>query len=186
MDSVFGLEIIEEIGSATKMCLNNAGFKSIKDLVIRGPIEIANATGIDMEKCSMLCNKARKILEDIFERCNGITPIITEAERKEHDRELLRFFVKAFKRTEISKLLPTLHIHALCHASVRWDKTRKLKGNDLFDFDHAATAVPYCDVFLTERPLQKLIEQKHLKINQDFDCKIISSISEAVEFLEKE
>ena len=65
MDSVFGLEIIEEIGSATKMCLNNAGFKSIKDLVIRGPIEIANATGIDMEKCSMLCNKARKILEDL-------------------------------------------------------------------------------------------------------------------------
>lgn len=135
---------------------------------------------------SLYMSVARKILEDIFERCNGITPIITEAERKEHDRELLSFFVKAFKRTEISKLLPTLHIHALCHASVCWDKTRKLKGNDLFDFDHAATAVPYCDVFLTERPLQKLMEQKHLKINQDFDCKIISSVSEAVEFLEKE
>jgi len=135
---------------------------------------------------SLYMSVAGKILEGIFERHKGITPGISADERKQYERQLLNFFVKAFKKTKISRLLPTLHIHAICHASVRWDKMRKLKGNDLFDFHHAAAAVPYCDVFLTEKPLQQLLEQKHLEINQDFDCKIISSVSEAVGFLEKD
>ena len=88
MDSVFGLEIIEEIGSATKMCLNNAGFKSIKDLVIRGPIEIANATGIDMEKCSMLCNKARKILEDLGVYDKPFVPATIIYERRKSESRI--------------------------------------------------------------------------------------------------
>jgi hypothetical protein len=111
---------------------------------------------------------AQKILEDIFKRGGGVMPM------------------QALRKTEIARLLPTLHIHARCHASVRWDKKRKLKGNDFYDFHHAAAAVPYCDVFLTERPLQAMLKADHLKINQDFDCNIISSISEAVEFLERE
>jgi hypothetical protein len=129
---------------------------------------------------------AHAILEDMYDRGNGVMPIISDTERKEHDRQLLSFFVQAFKKTKISKLLPTLHINVLCHASVRWDMQRKFKGNDFHDFHHAAAAVPYCDVFLTESPLRTLLEQKHLQINEDFGCRIISSISEAVECLEKE
>ena len=111
---------------------------------------------------------AQKILEEIFERGGYVLP------------------VQPSRKAGIANLSPTLHIHALCHASVRWDKKRKFKGNDIYDFYHAAAAIPYCDVFLTERPLQAMLEANHLKINQDFDCKIISSVSEAVEFLEKE
>jgi hypothetical protein len=128
---------------------------------------------------------ARAILEDMSNRGAGVTARISDAERKELERQLLSFFVQALPKTEIARLFPTPHIHALCHASVRWDKKRRLKGNDFYDFHHAAAAVPYCDVFLTENPLRALLEQNHLQINQDFDCRIISSISEAVEFLEK-
>jgi DNA repair protein RadA len=59
------IDTLKDIGPATKTSLKEAGFRSIKDLVIRGPMDIAEATGIAIEKCIMLCNKARETLEDI-------------------------------------------------------------------------------------------------------------------------
>ena len=47
--------------------------------------------------------------------------------------------------------LRTLHIHASLNASVRWNKSRKLKPNDILDFHHAAAALAYCDAFLKQR-----------------------------------
>jgi hypothetical protein len=130
--------------------------------------------------------KVRAILKDIYGHGDSVMPINSDAEQKEAERQLLSFFVQAFQKTGIDSLSPTLFIHALCHASVRWDKSRKFKGNDFYDFHHSAAAVPYCDVFLTESPLRTLLQANHLKINQYFNCKIISSISEAVDYLEKE
>jgi DNA repair protein RadA len=59
------LNTIEEIGPATKDRLEQAGFKSIKDLVVRGPIDVSESTGIEMVKSMYLCNKARIRLEDL-------------------------------------------------------------------------------------------------------------------------
>ena len=64
-DEIFDIDILNDIGPATKSSLKEAGFRSIKDLVIRGPIDIAEATGIAVEKCTFLCNRARELLEDI-------------------------------------------------------------------------------------------------------------------------
>ncbi|HEY7227898.1 MAG TPA: DNA repair and recombination protein RadA [Nitrososphaeraceae archaeon] len=64
-DGIFDIDSLDHIGPATKSSLKEAGFRSIKDLVIRGPIDIAEATGIAMEKCIFLCNRARELLEDI-------------------------------------------------------------------------------------------------------------------------
>lgn len=80
-----------------------------------------------------------------------------------------------------SKSIPTLHIGASCHAAVRWDKTRKLTGNDLFDFHHAEAALGYCNLFLTEKPLKSLLSQNHLGLKENFACKIITSVAEALE-----
>ena len=63
--AIFEIDTLNDIGPATKTSLKEAGFKSIKDLVIRGPMDIAEATGIAIEKCILLCNRAREILEDI-------------------------------------------------------------------------------------------------------------------------
>jgi DNA repair protein RadA len=63
--SFLDLNVLEDIGPATRICLQKAGFKSLKDLVIRGATDIANATGISTEKCASMCNKARMILEDL-------------------------------------------------------------------------------------------------------------------------
>lgn len=64
-DEIFNIDTLNDIGPATKSSLKEAGFRSIKDLVIRGPIDIAEATGIAVEKCTFLCNRARELLEDI-------------------------------------------------------------------------------------------------------------------------
>jgi DNA repair protein RadA len=63
--SRLALDTIEEIGPATKNRLEEAGFKSIKDLVVRGPVEISETTGMEMDKSIYLCNKARVRLEEV-------------------------------------------------------------------------------------------------------------------------
>lgn len=64
-ETIFEIDTLNDIGPATKTSLKEAGFRSIKDLVIRGPTDIAEATGIAIEKCTLLCNRAREILEEI-------------------------------------------------------------------------------------------------------------------------
>jgi len=59
------LDAIEQIGPATKTRLEQAGFSSIKDLVVRGPVDVSEATGMEIEKSIYLCNQARIRLEDL-------------------------------------------------------------------------------------------------------------------------
>ena len=56
---------IEEIGPATEKRLRQAGFKSIRDLLVRGPMDISESTGMEMEESVEICNKARVMLEDL-------------------------------------------------------------------------------------------------------------------------
>ena len=59
------LDILDEIGPATKVHLIEAGIKSLKELLIRGPHDVAEITGMNMEKSNELCNKARIKLEEV-------------------------------------------------------------------------------------------------------------------------
>jgi DNA repair protein RadA len=64
------LDTLDDIGPATKIHLIEAGIESLKELVIRGPHDVAEVTGMTMEKSIDLCNKARIKLEEgnIIER----------------------------------------------------------------------------------------------------------------------
>jgi predicted nucleic acid-binding protein len=79
--------------------------------------------------------------------------------------------------------MPSLHIEASLHASVRWDKKRKLEPNDLFDFRHASAALAYCDLFFTEKPLRTMIEQKHIALDRRFKCMVRSTPADALALL---
>jgi DNA repair protein RadA len=59
------LDTLDEIGPATKIHLIDAGIDSLKDLIIRGPHDVAEVTGMTMEKSTDLCNKARIKLEEV-------------------------------------------------------------------------------------------------------------------------
>lgn len=65
LTTTFDLDTIEEMGPATKGRLEEAGFKSIKDLVVRGPVDVSESTGIEIDKSVHLCNKARIKLEEL-------------------------------------------------------------------------------------------------------------------------
>ena len=56
---------IEEIGPATEKRLKEAGFRSIRDLLVRGPVDVAEATGMEMDKSVEICNKARMMLQEL-------------------------------------------------------------------------------------------------------------------------
>ncbi len=98
-------------------------------------------------------------------------------------KHLFAIFTEAARKGLVSKALPTLHIMAHCHASIRWDKTRKLSGNDMPDFHHSSVALPYCTAFLTEKPLKGLLTSGNTKLDKDYLCEIISDSTEAYDFL---
>jgi DNA repair protein RadA len=56
---------IEEVGPATEKRLREAGFRSIRDLLVRGPVDISESTGMEMDESVEICNKARVMLEDL-------------------------------------------------------------------------------------------------------------------------
>lgn len=63
--SKLALGSIEDIGPATEKRLKEAGFRSIKDLLVRGPVDVAEATGMEMDEAVEMCNKARVALEEL-------------------------------------------------------------------------------------------------------------------------
>ena len=88
----------------------------------------------------------------------------------------------AFSRNKIDDELPTLRTHVTLHAALRWQKTRKYKPNDLADIRHAAMALPYCDVFLTEGPLCHLIHEQHLGLTDRFKCRTFADPERALQY----
>jgi hypothetical protein len=87
------------------------------------------------------------------------------------------------KRPGLRNKLPTLYIEACLHAAIRWDKARRLVGNDIYDFNHASAAVSHCQAFFTEGPLKALLALKHHGLADDFGCRIASDIPEAIDIL---
>lgn len=86
--SLLDLNVLEDIGPATRICLQKAGFRSLKDLVIRGATDIASATGISIEKCATMCNNARMILEDLGIYDKPFVPATVIYERRKSESRI--------------------------------------------------------------------------------------------------
>jgi hypothetical protein len=98
---------------------------------------------------------------------------------------LINLIYHAFRLNKITDQFPSLRIGAGLHAALRWDRNRKYKPNDLFDFRHAIAALPYCDLFFTERPLRHLIQDGNLQFNDQFACQAVYKPSEALTLVER-
>ena len=81
------------------------------------------------------------------------------------------------------KLLPTLNIQANLYASLRWNKGRKFKANDLWDFSHASAALGYCDAFFTERSLHTMVTQKHVELDKVYNCRVESNVDQVIGYM---
>lgn len=113
----------------------------------------------------------------------GPLPAEGSCERAEVDRQCLSLLVGALDTEGGRKAMRSLHIKSLLHAAVRWNKKQALKPNDLFDFDHAAAAVGYCDAFFTDGPLRTMLSRRDIGLTEDFGCFVSSDADESLHYL---
>ena len=86
----------------------------------------------------------------------------------------------ALTRNKARKLLPTVNIQASLYGSLRWNKGRNFRANDLWDFSHATAALGYCDAFFTESSLHTMVTQRHVALDKLYECRVASSVDDAI------
>ena len=96
-----------------------------------------------------------------------------------------RMIAQALQKEEHRRSFGSLYVPAMVHAAIRSEAKRKIKPNDIFDFRHAAAALPHCRAFFTDGPLKKLITSGHVKLDALYDCSIAATPAEAIAELEK-
>ncbi len=74
---------------------------------------------------------------------------------------------------------PSFHVNATLTYEIMNDKHRKLSGNDYFDISFLSTAIPYCDVVVTERSWTSIA--KKYKLDTTYDTKIFSKIDDLLQ-----
>ena len=104
-------------------------------------------------------------------------------QRRTIENPFKNLFATSLERDRSRDTLRTMHIMASLHASLRWNKGRKFRGNDLFDFNHAAAALAYCDAFFTERSLRTMVTQEHIALDKLYGCHVATEIDEAIAYL---
>jgi hypothetical protein len=87
------------------------------------------------------------------------------------------------RKPECRQQMPSFYIEASLHAAFRWNKTRRFKPNDMHDFHHACAALAYCGVFMTEGPLNSVLQSQHLGLNKLYACKVFSDVPSAIAHL---
>lgn len=109
----------------------------------------------------------------------------TSEELEKAGTEFARFMtnVVRLKPDEAKMKLPQVHLSAMLHAMLRWDKQRKYKANDLEDFRHATCALPYFNCFLTEKSLSHLLTQNPLRAADVYGSRVIFDEDEAIQHL---
>lgn len=65
MNEDLELDNIEGVGPVTKQKLGEAGIHSIMDLLVRGPMSVSDVTGLDVDRATSICNKARTKLVEL-------------------------------------------------------------------------------------------------------------------------
>jgi len=125
---------------------------------------------------------AADVLHDMERKALGSAVRWSPGERETTIKQSLGLLRAAVRRPIGRRALRTLQVGALLHAALRWNRAQKLDANDLFDFHHAEAALGYCDVLLTDGPMHALLMQRHLSIERDFPCRVISSVAEAADW----
>lgn len=145
-------------------------FQQTYAVEIRGAIDLFAAEAAD-------------IVYDIAERATRKRLPREGIEWATYVREWKGFLNAAFMKEEVQDALCTLHINTCLHAAVRWNKGRQLAANDFHDFHHAAAALGYCDVFLTERSLKAMVTASNIVLDKRFHCEVRAGLPEALKLL---
>ena len=119
----------------------------------------------------------------LYEADPGCAPTPDEVRQSQCAKHLSNLVYRAFDQEKIGKELPFIRVNSGLHAFLRYNKNQRYKENDLFDFSHAAWALPYCNGFFTEGPLQDWICGKLLKLDELYGTKVLSKEEDVLEYL---
>jgi hypothetical protein len=92
---------------------------------------------------------------------------------------------RGFRLGKIENKLPTFDIEAGINAQIIYDLKRQYKANDIHDINHAVAALPYCDMFFTEKNLRTFVTRKNLSYATKYNCNVVSEIDDAILELKK-
>jgi hypothetical protein len=124
-----------------------------------------------------------EIVSDITEKETGASRPRGSAEWAEAQRMWKNLIYLALKKGPTRQQLRSMHVGAVLHAAFRWDKSRRLTGNDIYDIQHASAALAHCHAFFTERALCSMVTSNHVALDKLYDCRVVAEASEAVEYL---
>lgn len=107
-------------------------------------------------------------------------PDSDEVEKSDAGQRFANLIYHSFRLGKIKNQLPTFDIEAGINAQIIYDVKRRYKPNDLYDINHAIAALPYCDIFFTEKNLQAFVTRKNLSYDKKYKCTVISDIDDAI------
>ena len=143
-------------------------FKQAYDAEVRGVVDDVGDITLDV---------VRSILRDCRQ---GLAEMDYEQQRDARNRWKNLIYLILVKN-KARYFLPTLHIRASLYASLRWNKGRRFRPSDLWDFSHAEVGLGYCSAFFTDKSLHNMITEKHLGLDGLYECHVGSSVEDAIE-----
>ena len=189
-DYMWGLKLMDYLNvmGAEKAAARKSSFPDISSQLNQGKFNSANE---HKSFKSLFLSEVRgvldvhepefaEIVQDIFERDTG-NQLDEQTKSKDASGRLVgNLIYNAFRLNRVTDQFPSVRVAAGLHAALRWDRSRKYKANDLFDFRHAEAALPYCDYFLTEHSLRQILKDGNLKFLKFFSCKVCSEPADAL------
>lgn len=125
------------------------------------------------------------VLDILFERQFGTTIGIPAATESRMAAPVCDWIRTAFRENRVGTELPYFRIIPGILTAFELDRARKYRRNDLTDFFNAATALPFCDIYLTERSFRHLLTTKPLAYDRLYETRVISDVSEAANAIEQ-
>lgn len=119
-----------------------------------------------------------------YETATGQRISQEEYAKSNSGQKLANLVYHSFRLNKVTSELPSYRIIAGLHASTRWNTTQQYEANDMYDFRHAAAALPYCDYFFTEKRLCHQVTQKMLAYDQLYSCNVAWKLKEVTSTVE--
>jgi hypothetical protein len=80
--------------------------------------------------------------------------------------------------------LPSVQVIAGIEALIR-TTNRRFHDNDMFDLLHCAAALPYCQVFFSDGPFERIIKDPKLEYDRKYGVEVLSDPRRMLSYLEK-
>ncbi|PKA06380.1 hypothetical protein CH366_19415 [Leptospira harrisiae] len=85
---------------------------------------------------------------------------------------------------KLDQYIPSRKIISGIHALYSYDSTRIYEPNDFEDFLHSCLALPYYDIFFTDKSNAKILTSDLLSFDKIYNCKIEYNLEKCIEIIE--